>query len=350
MVNVGTILNGELIERLMLDAHLTVDMLVASIPQDLSRQTLARAIQGVPVSRKSGILIAEALGVTYRELLPQSSAETTENGRREEEPWPEWRTEEILSEWITASNGLQYRLMKMRHCEIAERFGRGKLYDLRHLGDDARNTIRHSLSRHAEICQKLFRKPGVPVNLSVLPGQGDARWLVVDEWIEGETLERRMKKETLSEAEKKRLLKQIAETLALFHEANILRRELSPRFILLREGDNSVVLTDFELGKLFEGSRTVSNDQWRDDPYRAPEVETGEIASSDYRSDLYSWGRIAVELLSGWLPKPGQERLAINELKQTKAVKQLLLDCTQIAPSKRADDMLAVLNTIKRWK
>lgn len=82
MVNVGTSLNGPLIERLMLDANLTADMLLERLSEEISRQTLARAIQGVPVSRKSGILIAEALGVTYRELLPNAELRWLGSG-----PW-----------------------------------------------------------------------------------------------------------------------------------------------------------------------------------------------------------------------------------------------------------------------
>ena len=64
-----------------------------------------------------------------------------------------------------------------------------------------------------------------------------------------------------------RVMRQIAEGLKALHAAEIIRRELSPRFVLLREsGIESVVLTDFELGKLFDGSPTVASD-WPSDPY-----------------------------------------------------------------------------------
>ena len=51
-----------------------------------------------------------------------------------------------------------------------------------------------------------------------------------------------------------RVMRQIAEGLKALHDAKVIRRDLSPSFILVREADQSVVLTDFELGKLFDGS------------------------------------------------------------------------------------------------
>ena len=133
------------------------------------------------------------------------------------------------------------------------------------------------------------------------------------------------------------------------HKAEVLRRELSPRFIILR-ADDFPILTDFELGKLFAGSRTVSNGAWQEDPYRAPEVETGETQPDKYQADLYSWGRIAVHLLAGWLPAAGKDGLAMQEVKVPKEVGQMVLACTEIGPSRRPDQMEAVLNVLKAWK
>jgi serine/threonine protein kinase len=354
MANIGKRLNGELIGELMRRQNLTSDMLLERMADEISHQTLGRAMQGVPVSQRSGVLIADALDVSYADLLhptessQRSTFEASPSGS--DDDWREWRTDGILSAWITASNGLQYRLVKMRHCEVTDRIGRGKVFDLAHLGDDARRNMRHALARHGDVCERLCGAPGVPVNLTVCPNEDASRWLIVDQWIEGETLERRLEEKTLEGIDLKKLLKRIAETLDRFHKAEVLRRELSPRFILMREDDDYLILTDFELGKLFAGTRTVSNGSWRDDPYRAPEVETGEIQSGDYRADLYSWGRIAAHLLVGWLPSLGKEQMALREADVPKRVKEIIVNCAQVGPSGRPDRMTDVLKVLRAWK
>ena len=84
----------------------------------------------------------------------------------------------------------------------------------------------------------------------------------------------------------------IACGLKALHRAGIIRRELSPRFVLLREADDRPILMDLELAKLSEGVPTVSPQEWPEDPYRA--IEVGGDAPIDARADLYSWGRIFV--------------------------------------------------------
>lgn len=352
MPNRGIRLNGKLVERLMFEANLDIARLRHLMDYKISHQTLNRILRDEPVSKKKGIMVAEALGVTYFFLLhPENELREGDAAASiEGQEWPEWETVEMLSVWFTASNGLQYRIMKMRDREVPGRFGRGKLYDLKHLGDNQRRSMRHCLSRHAEICHKLHRRPGIPVNHAVHPSHDGTQWLIVDEWIEGETLAYHLKAERVASLDKKKLLRRIAETLSAMHQASILRRELSPRFILLRSSDGVPFLTDFELGKLFEGSRTVSNDQWREDPYRAPEVETGEISPGDDRPDIYSWGRIAVHLTAGWLPKPGKDHLALRSADLPEAVKERIAQCTEIGPSRRPETMKDVLKTLRQWK
>jgi serine/threonine protein kinase len=353
MSNRGKRLNGELIRELMRRESLTRQALQdrMSGKEQVSHQTLGRALQEIPVSERSGIAIAKALDVSYADILhPDEQARRPPGvdlkASGDEELFREWQTDGLPSSWITASNGLQYKVVKMRHREVTERVGRGKVFDLKSLGDDARQGMRHALARHGTVCQRVRGKPGVPTNLTVRSSRDLTKWLIVDEWIAGDTLDLRIQRKALDGVDTKNLLTRIAQTLSHLHKAKVLRRELSPKFIILR-ADDFPVLTDFELGKLFAGSRTVSNEAWQEDPYRAPEVETGEIQPDKYQADLYSWGRIAVHLLAGWLPTAGKDRLAMQEVKVPEEVGQMILACTEIGPSRRPDRMEAVLKVLK---
>jgi serine/threonine protein kinase len=105
-------------------------------------------------------------------------------------------------------------------------------------------------------------------------------------------------------------MKQTLEGLEAMHAAAIIRRELSPRYIVLSEPHGDVLLTELELAKLLEGTTSVS-ETWGEDPYRAPEVEAAEI---DHRVDFFSWAQILLHAATGKRPPlPANAQL----LKQT---------------------------------
>ena len=81
----------------------------------------------------------------------------------------------------------------------------------------------------------------------------------------------------------------IGEGLQALHVAKIIRRELAPRFIILRAKDGAPVLTDFELAKLLEGRPTVApKGGWPDDPNQATEV-SGEGKQHEKYDVPFSW-------------------------------------------------------------
>ena len=54
-------------------------------------------------------------------------------------------------------------------------------------------------------------------------------------------------------------MKGIASGLKALHAAGVIRRELTPDFVLLNERDDRPILTDLELAKLIEGGPTVAH-------------------------------------------------------------------------------------------
>ena len=141
----------------------------------------------------------------------------------------------------------------------------------------------------------------------------------------------------------------IANGLRAMHEAKIIRRELAPRFIILRAKDGSPVLTDFELAKLLEGRPTVApKGGWPDDPYRAAEV-SGD-GTVDERADAYSWGRIFTEVVLGSLPAKGQERTAFQKANLPASVREIVLRSVALPRSDRPSNMDELLKTVRQWR
>src|SRR5712692_1935563 len=101
------------------------------------------------------------------------------------------------------------------------------------------------------------------------------------------------------------ILKQLAAALAAAHGVNVVHRDLKPQNILLGSGDH-VYVTDFGIAKTLESDRTsvTRTGAVLGTPlYMSPEQVEGKPV--DHRSDLYTFGLILYEMLTGVLPFSG---------------------------------------------
>jgi len=260
----------------------------------------------------------------------------------------EWEPVRYTSPWITAANGLQFRVCQMRHRHIKERLGRGKFYDLLDVPTDRREGLRAMLLRHPVVAGRLEVDPHVAVNLCAAPAAGGEGWWVVDQWVGETALSQGSAREPLPAAALARLMREIADGLAVLHAAGIVFRELAPWRVLLAERDGRAVLTDFELAKLLDGSPTVSPgaDQWPNDDYRAPEVESGNF---DKRADLYSFARIFLLAATGRIPPVDEVEPVLTRLAIPKRVLRVTIDCLAPDAGDRPRDIQAVQKIMANW-
>src|SRR6202158_4189429 len=132
---------------------------------------------------------------------------------------------------------------------------------------------------------------------------------VVSELLEGETLRDRLRSGALSIRKSIDFTLQMAHGLSAAHEKGIVHRDLKPENLFITH-DNRVKILDFGLAKLIHpeenpGSGDAPTMQVATDPgvvmgtvgYMSPEQVRGKAA--DHRSDIFSFGSILYEMLSG---------------------------------------------------
>ena len=322
----------------------------------LDKRTVKTILEGESAFLNSAKVVAGLLGaedlvsVLHPELLAEIGAPSGWGTPLEFfSKVGEWDVIEPIRDAEQTSNGLRYDVWKTAHCQVSGRFGRAKCYDLTQLNDRDRTRLRSRLTRHAEVCDRLGAHLHIARNYDALPWDHATWWWVIDEWIDGMSLAELLAKGELPGDRVPVLMRQIGAGLEHLHSKEIIRRELSPRFVVMRTADQSAVLTDFELAKLLDGSPTVSPKRsWPDDDYRALEVDAD--ATIDPRADIYSWGRILVHAACGKLPQRGGEAAALSRTELPPPVRKIAASCVALPPSDRPASMSEVLHVIRNWK
>lgn len=139
-------------------------------------------------------------------------------------------------------------------------------------------------------------------------GQQEGRIFIAMEYVEGHSLEQLILEQGGLPLDRTvRILRQVAEALDYAHKRRFLHRDIKPANILITEEDR-VVITDFGIAKALEGSgataRLTSMGTVLGTPaYMSPEQIQGLFV--DHRSDLYAFGIVAYEMLSGQVPFDG---------------------------------------------
>jgi eukaryotic-like serine/threonine-protein kinase len=131
---------------------------------------------------------------------------------------------------------------------------------------------------------------------------------IVSELLEGESLRERLKLGALSVRKAVEYAIQIARGLAVAHDKGIVHRDLKPENIFVTK-DAQVKILDFGLAKLtgpeISSQTCAPTMSYRTEPgmvmgtvgYMSPEQLRGWTA--DHRSDIFSFGAILYEMLSG---------------------------------------------------
>ena len=190
-----------------------------------------------------------------------------------------------------------------------------------HLADDADRLGR--FQREAKVLASLNH-----TSIAAIYGseEFDGKQYLVLEYVKGSSLDQHLEGGPLPIDEALFIAHQIAEALEAAHENGIVHRDLKPANVIVRP-DGTVKVLDFGLARTVEQSSTVASDgKQADSPtslwparvqsptmsgvilgtagYMSPEQARGKPI--DKRSDIFSFGCVLYEMLTGRQPFPGE--------------------------------------------
>ncbi len=178
-------------------------------------------------------------------------------------------------------------------------------------------------------------------------------------FIEGRSLEEKIKDERLKIKEALDIALQIAEGLKAAHEHGIVHRDIKPANIMITN-DGRVKILDFGLAKLSGLSQlTRVGATLGTAAYMSPEQARGEPV--DQRTDIWAFGVVLYEMVTGQLPFKGEYEQAIiysilhEEPKQPSSfreelspeLEQIILKALQKEPQQRFPTMAEMITALR---
>ncbi len=166
---------------------------------------------------------------------------------------------------------------------------------------DQSAVLRQRLVREASAAGQLSH-PGIVTVYHL--GEEDSDVFIVMEYVAGSSLERVLAANTMDLRAKLDVLRQAADALDFAHRFGVVHRDVKPANILLRE-DGVVKIADFGIAKMTQqmtmaGNLTTAGSSLGSPGYMSPEqVKALQV---DGRSDQFSLGVIAFQMLTGRLP------------------------------------------------
>ncbi|MEX1041457.1 MAG: serine/threonine-protein kinase [Pirellulaceae bacterium] len=223
-------------------------------------------------------------------------------------------TKNVGTEFLTPSE-MPHSLGRFGRYEIMEILGRGGMgivmrgYDpaldrhsaIKVLAPElaASAAARGRFSREAKSAAAVVHEHVVPIQ--TVDQENGLPYLVMPV-LEGKSLEQRVRQQAiLTVTETLRIGRQIALGLAAAHDQGLVHRDVKPANILLHNGVERVVITDFGLARAIDdASLTQSGTIVGTPQYMSPEQAKGEHV--DARGDLFSLGSVLYFMLAGHSP------------------------------------------------
>lgn len=186
---------------------------------------------------------------------------------------------------------------------------------------------------------------------------------IVNDFIQGATLEERLADSRFTPQEAADMCIQIAEGLEHAHNAGIIHRDLKPGNILI-DMDGTPHIVDFGLARRDAGevTMTLEGRVFGTPAYASPEQVRGDADQTDRRSDVYSLGVVLFESLTSERPFRGNVQMILQQVIHDDApsprsfngnvprdLETICLRCLEKSPGRRYQTVSALRDDLKRY-
>ena len=209
---------------------------------------------------------------------------------------------------------------------------RGTVLLIRHKAT-GKQFIQRQFTGNAEVYQKLlgYTSLNLPVVYEVAV-QGNQN-LVLEEYVEGDTLGFLLQEALFTPEETKRIVTQVCRALWVLHSIGAVHRDVKPENIILRGSE--AVLIDFDAARFHKPENATDTHILGTTGFAAPE-QYG-LSQSDIRTDIYALGILINIMLTGEHPS---KKLAPGKMGR------IVDRCTHVNPQRRYKNVLRLMEAL----
>ena len=220
--------------------------------------------------------------------------------------------------------------------ELLKESSRGSVRLIRHRATGRRLILRNYVG-NAEVYQKLlgYACPNLPRTLEVArrgTGEG-AENLVLEEYIEGDTLDFLLREALFTPEETRKIARQLCRALWVLHSLGAVHRDVKPENVILR-GDEAVLI-DFDAARLHKEEGESDTQILGTTGFAAPE-QYG-LSQTDRRTDIYALGILINVMLTGQHPSKRQAEGRLGRVVER---------CTRVNPARRYSNALRLMDAL----
>lgn len=209
---------------------------------------------------------------------------------------------------------------------------RGEVSLVRHRDSGTRYIFRHFYGS-SEVYRKLLSVscPNLPQIMEV--GEKDSRTVLLEEYVQGDTLSEILQGELLTTTQAKQICRQLCSALWVLHSMGVVHRDVKPDNVMIR--GKEAVLIDFDASRIYKNANNEDTQILGTTGFAAPE-QYG-LSQSDGRADIYALGVLLNIMLTGEHPS---RKLAGGRMGR------IVQRCTMVNPEKRYKNILHLMEAL----
>lgn len=133
---------------------------------------------------------------------------------------------------------------------------------------------------------------------------GDNRLIVIEEYINGQTLESRLQEELIPQEKAVTIIRELCDILDILHNlpTPIIHRDIKPSNVIIAP-DDSLYLLDMNIAKWYDPQKNDDTRHMGTECYAAPEQAGYGMKASSPKSDIYAAGMLLNVMITGVFPK-----------------------------------------------